>query len=346
MIVGPFTPLSDEIVNSTAARLLSPGGFACLVDFLARWSLETRNGQRDRKAIPFSWTSCRRVVDRKAWLRHRKELIEKGFIVAASGGNKQTGHYSMSESWRDYQPTLFEAEAIRNHEARQAADKKHMCDYRALVPKKDQGPWSQKGTKGKQATTPDTNPSSQKGTKGDNTVESQKGTKAPWSQKGTTPLVPKRDQDPDPRLADLKAEIPKGVPRRAPANPRHGGPRRGPVLLADILGQPERDSAVVSAAYREGMLGRIHRLTQDGPEYVEWFGVCLDVLLKHGGSGELEGWLQYAEDCQNPRTRTLKGIGEPLRNPGAFLVSRMLAWSRTRRIGLPPLPSKTANGRA
>lgn len=115
-----------------------------------------------------------------------------------------------------------------------------------------------------------------------------------------------------------------------------------PTSVAAILGTSA--AAMSSTAYRNQLLGEIAALTRDPQDFMEWFGVAVDILCRHGGSGELEGWIQYAKDCQNPHTRNLKGIGEPLKNPGAFLVSRMIAWGRTKRIGLPPLPAKTTTG--
>ncbi len=113
---GPFTMLPHKIVDSTAARLLSPGAFASLIDFLVLWG-EHSYRKPTATAMPFTWTGCKRIVSRETFSKNRAELVAKGFIASVSD---KIGTYRPSDAWTAYTPTGSEIAALRQHEQKQA----------------------------------------------------------------------------------------------------------------------------------------------------------------------------------------------------------------------------------
>jgi len=111
-----------------------------------------------------------------------------------------------------------------------------------------------------------------------------------------------------------------------PSN-RHGPPRTiGDILRIGDFG--ELDLAL-----------RIERLTGEG-HWRSWWRRVLEAMGKSGCVPEFEGWLKYAEDCQNPRIRRLKDLGE-LHKPGAFLVSKALTLQHRYGFHWPDYPGGT-----
>lgn len=99
-----YTVVRHEILDSEAARLLSPAARGLLFDFLRKWSLATAGG-RTPAAIPFTWVSCAWLTARNTWNKARGELTGKGFLLPI---HVKTGDFAWCESWRTYQPTLAE----------------------------------------------------------------------------------------------------------------------------------------------------------------------------------------------------------------------------------------------
>jgi len=113
-----YTVVRHEILDSEAARLLSPAARGLLFDFLRKWSLATASG-RTPAAIPFTWVSCAWLIARNTWGKGRGELTGKGFLLPI---HVKTGDFAWCESWRTYQPTL--AEMARLEKQRLAQQKR------------------------------------------------------------------------------------------------------------------------------------------------------------------------------------------------------------------------------
>lgn len=126
------------------------------------------------------------------------------------------------------------------------------------------------------------------------------------------------------------------------APPKRGGaPTAVGALLRDAI--PERpDPAPGGAAaglYERQLFARIRRITKDGPEWLDWWTCVIGKLGPAGGLGELESLIGYAEDCGSEAVREAKGLG-PLKQPGGYLVSRILAWARRNGVALPDTPKQ------
>ena len=133
MLKGTFTVCHHEPIDSAACRLLSAGAFRVFFDWQRAWLARTRNNRKPLEAIPFSWTSCTWPVKRQTWGRYRSELVEKGFMEAAS---VKGALYRPSEGWRRYVPPRPEQTRLANHVARTTARAGQTVSFRR-VPKTD-----------------------------------------------------------------------------------------------------------------------------------------------------------------------------------------------------------------
>ena len=125
---GGYTMIEHEILDSVAARLLTPGGRAALLDFLRLWMRESRNGQQEYIRAIWTWAgSCNWVLSRKAYGRYQREVVAKGFADALS---PHSGHYRASNRWRSYSPSEEERARIERHASTQSARRTETRKYR------------------------------------------------------------------------------------------------------------------------------------------------------------------------------------------------------------------------
>lgn len=131
------------------------------------------------------------------------------------------------------------------------------------------------------------------------------------------------------------------------AAPKRGGaPTAVGALLRDAIpGRPEKalgggpSEPAAAGLYERQLFHRLRRITKDGPEWLDWWTRAIGLLGPAGGLGELESLIGYAEDCASEAVREAKGLG-PLKQPGGYLVSRILAWARRNGVALPDTPKQ------
>ena len=131
-----YTIMEHDMLDSVAARLLSPGGRAALLDFRRLWMRESRNDTLYVRAVIWTWTGCCNWwVSLKTYERYKREVVEKGFADVVSS---HSGHYRASDRWRSYSPSPsnrghypgHEREFLEKHEAARSLRGEHTREYR------------------------------------------------------------------------------------------------------------------------------------------------------------------------------------------------------------------------
>ena len=134
--IRKFTQVYHDIMDSEAARLLSPVAFVLLIDFLRAWLRETHNGKREVGSIHFTYTKCRHIMARNTYQRAKRELrprseenpTGKGFIRLV---NARVGLYAWSRDWRTYTPTDNERSRLSRHEEARREQAMRTAAYRS-----------------------------------------------------------------------------------------------------------------------------------------------------------------------------------------------------------------------
>jgi hypothetical protein len=104
-------------------------------------------------------------------------------------------------------------------------------------------------------------------------------------------------------------------------------------VISQIQRQPSRD-------YLNDLFRRIKRVSNDPKHWVDWWKQALpQVVANDRLHAALTEALGYAEDCANPATRQVKGLG-PHRAPGAYITSKLLEAARSAGVRLPKLPTR------
>jgi hypothetical protein len=86
---------------------------------------------------------------------------------------------------------------------------------------------------------------------------------------------------------------------------------------------------------------RINRITRDKRAYMDWWTSVLPrIVAVESVHGALLEALDYAADCADEVTRARKGIGEPLKKPGAYVSKKVFEAARAANLQLPDQPRK------
>lgn len=137
-------------------------------------------------------------------------------------------------------------------------------------------------------------------------------------------------------------------PKRRAAKPKSGASEaegHAANNLADVLGrlqeQPEsHDGEETRRRSLNALWSRIRRVTGDSSEDMAWWASALPAITENPTtSGVLLTALDYAADCADEAIRQQKGLG-PLKNPGGYVTSRVLAAARAENVAIPARPRR------
>ena len=339
----PYTLIANDILDSDPALDLTPGGYAALVDFLRVWQRESRNGRLNIRSIPFTHSRCRRRISRAAFDRARDELEGAGFIAtvnrrwghyrwtfgAARPGNKNAekpsahfGHLKQACRTGDDPPLLLGNVYNRRKKApHRPKGSKKVPQNEVVKPKSTSESVAEEfGVAEDRKSSPQNEDLKADRDLSGGQDERPKTVLSPNDKTGggDPPTVP-HDQ-PLKRFARFPRTktLPGIKTTKSRGSTRDPRVSRGPSSMAEILGGLTNDVMEIVVDI-EAITGEHH--------WRRWWTATLREIAAAGCLGEFEGWVRYAADCQSPRQRALKDLGE-LKAPGPFLVSKALELQR------------------
>lgn len=320
-------PIREDIRGTDAYKSLSITGRLILFDMIASHckatSWETRSGK-----FTYTWKKCRESIGETAFNKARREILMAGFFETLpedqSGEPGAPTWYRASARWITFQaPPEQEAKWARKAACKQSRISRQIQrrnGFRVSLQAK------KPTTKGVVA---HGNHHHEKRGSGQNNHHKrcgdgclQNGRERPQKACGNDSTIASSPVD-----ALKAAENPDLISERP-------GLRGGaPECVGDIL-------PLLTDAYprsgRQEFLRRVQQATGDSDDFIRWWGEVWDAL-SDAGKTELECELHYVEMCADPVQRHSKDLGE-LREPGAFLASKIRAWARVNNVTLPSLP--------
>lgn len=296
-------PIPEDLLASDAYFSLSMTERAILIDLLALYYRVT-GWEKSQTTFSYTWGTCTVPVSEETFNTARKRIVLVGFLdeLAEDQSNEPGGskRYRVSARWLSYKLTR---EELARRERRESAKRNRIARQRARRTAFRERAPGKKPTPKNRGVQANHHPK----------IPGHNGPDHPKIQGDGTAIG---TVDP-PQILGGVTDTTCGVPKSEAV-------------------ESESDTASVRKRPAKSVPARIKTATGCDETMFKWWR-RLHRDFDDDGKRVLETWLAFLEDSNTPAIRSRKSLSE-IPNPGSYLLEKITAWAKGRRIALPPFP--------